>query len=57
MNLQHISADLASVVAAQVKAGKTLHQVARDMHISIEMAISAMSKWSLINRETLAHTN
>lgn len=57
MNFQHISADLAAVVAAQVKAGKSLQQVARDMHISIETAIAAMSKSSLLHREPPVRTN
>ncbi|HYF91268.1 MAG TPA: hypothetical protein VD969_03370 [Symbiobacteriaceae bacterium] len=58
MNLLHITDDFAAIVAAQVKAGKTLHQIARDMHISIEMAASALSKWSRIHRTaTTAHSS
>ncbi|HWI62173.1 MAG TPA: hypothetical protein VNT75_10075 [Symbiobacteriaceae bacterium] len=52
MKLQHISYDLAAVVAAQVKAGKSLDQIARAMHISVQTAAGAFSRWSLLQRES-----
>lgn len=50
MNLLHISDDLAATVAAQLKAGKPLQRIARDMHISLEMASAAIGRWTLIER-------
>jgi hypothetical protein len=50
MNLLHVSDDLAATVAAQMKAGKPLQRIARDMHISLEMATAAASRWTLLQR-------
>ncbi|HYF79499.1 MAG TPA: hypothetical protein VD973_20530 [Symbiobacteriaceae bacterium] len=50
MNFQHISGDLAAVIVAQVKAGKSLQQIARDMHISVDVAAAALHKWTFVSQ-------
>lgn len=57
MNFQHISGDLAAVIAAQVKAGKSLQQIARDMHISVDVAAAALHKWSFVSQAAPAKQN
>lgn len=36
--------------AAMARSGKSLHQIAAEMRISVEMARSAASKWPVIER-------
>ncbi|MDF2629664.1 MAG: hypothetical protein K0R39_3495 [Symbiobacteriaceae bacterium] len=57
VNFQHISGDLAAVIVAQVKAGKSLQQIARDMHISVDVAQAALHKWSWVSRPAPATQN
>lgn len=51
MRMLHVSVDIAVVVATQVKAGKSLQQIARQMGISVEMATIALQKAFLIERK------
>lgn len=50
MNYHHITYDLAATVAAQVRAGKTLQKIARDMHITVEVAAAAFSRWNQLEK-------
>ncbi|HYF76192.1 MAG TPA: hypothetical protein VD973_03580 [Symbiobacteriaceae bacterium] len=43
----NINDELAPKVAAQVKAGKMLHQVAQSMQIDVETAALAFIRWSV----------
>jgi len=55
MKMLHVSDGVAAVVAAQVRAGKSLQQIARLMGMSVEMVAVAAQKGSLIERK--AHMN
>jgi hypothetical protein len=50
MNYLHVSDDLAAVVATQMKAGRSLQQIARDMHVSVQVVACAASRAALIER-------
>lgn len=51
MKMLHVSVDIAATVATQVKAGKSLQQIARQMGITIEVANIALQKAFLLERK------
>lgn len=50
MNRFHMSDEMMAQVAALARSGKSLAEIAVEMHISLEMARSAASKWPIIER-------
>ena len=53
MSILQLTADDVEAVMNQLKAGRTLQQVAKDLDISVEMVVCAMRKWPSINRHAV----
>lgn len=50
VSIYSMSDDKMAKAAALARSGKSLHQIAAEMRISVEMARSAASKWPVIER-------
>jgi predicted HAD superfamily Cof-like phosphohydrolase len=55
MHIFRLTDEVMEAVTAQARTGKNLQQIARELHISVEMAAQAVRQWPLIERMKVAH--